>query len=249
MEQTLMRLDVTQLMSFYTSPLGHCVQKAVCQRVSDLWGDLTGLDVLGIGYPIPILEGLIGAPRRRLSLMPARQGGHSWQSREQGGCSVISGLRKLPFEDAVFDRVLVFHAMEDVSDADAFLREVWRVCAPEARVILVATNRMSLWSLREETPFGFGRPYSIRQMRRQMRDALLEPQAWTRALYGPPVDWKLFTSTFEGWEQAGSLFYSRLGGVNLVEGIKRLQIQPTAKAKTRVVAPVKIRPGLAQKKG
>lgn len=240
-----MHLDITDLLNFYETPLGRCAEVAIAERVNSLWGSLSGLDVLGIGYAPPFLHHLKGDPRRIVTHMSARQGGHSWSWREGLNSAVISRDRQLPFMDAVFDRVLIVHAIEETAAAPSFLREVWRVCAPEARVIVVAPNRTGAWALSDHTPFGHGRPYSHRQIKRLMRDALIEPTAWTRSLYTPPLDWSIFTSSSDGWERAGEIFINGLGGVNLVEGIKRVQIEPGAPGRARVVTPAKARPQIS----
>ncbi|MAP95244.1 MAG: methyltransferase type 11 [Ponticaulis sp.] len=242
-----MRLSVTDLISFYETPLGQCAVKAVFERVHSLWGSMDELDVLGIGYPGPYLERLAGEPRRKVCLMPAAQGGHAWTPTERGSASVVAKERELPFKDAMFDRVLVVHALEETSSYDSFLREIWRVCAPEARILIIVPNRAGAWSLSDQTPFGHGRPFSQRQIKRLMRDALLEPSAWTRALYTPPVDWKIFTSASEGWERTGEFFLPNFGGVNLVEGVKRIRIDPTLPEKVRVVAPAGLKPAISSK--
>lgn len=242
-----MRLDVTDLMEFYDTPLGVCACRAILERVNGLWGDMNGLDVLGIGYTPPFLDRLTGKPRRMTSLMPASQGGHSWHWRDAGSSSVLAAEDRMPFPDALFDRVLIIHALEETQNITTFLREVWRVSAPEARIIVIVPNRSGVWSLSDATPFGYGRPFSRRQLKRLMRDALIEPSAWTRTLYTPPVDWKIFTSSSEGWERTGEMFLASLGGVNLVEGIKRVQIDPNRPEKARIVVPQRARPVINRK--
>jgi hypothetical protein len=70
------------------------------------------------------------------------------------------------------------------------LREVWRVTAPEGRVIAIAANRTGLWARTDSTPFGHGRPYSRSQLAALLRDAMFEPTASARALYAPPWSWR-----------------------------------------------------------
>lgn len=243
-----MRLDVTELLNFYETPLGACALRAIVERVNGLWSNLSGLDVLGVGYAAPYLQSLEGEPRRLVSLMPASQGGHAWTPTDRGSASVVAAERELPFPDAVFDRILIVHALEETGNYTRFLREIWRVAAPEAHILVVVPNRSGAWSLSDNTPFGHGRPFSRRQTKRLLRDALIEPSAWTRALYTPPVDWKMFTSASEGWERVGELFLPNIGGVNLVEGVKRVRIDPSTPSKVRVVAPSNMRPAMITKK-
>ncbi|MAK61380.1 MAG: methyltransferase type 11 [Ponticaulis sp.] len=242
-----MRLGVTDLMKFYDTPLGHCAVKAVFERVNGLWGSLSGLDVLGIGYPGPYLDQINGKPRRLVNMMPAGQGGHAWAPTERGSASLVCDEQDLPFQDSVFDRILVIHGLEEMPNYGRFLREIWRVSAPEAHILIVVPNRSGAWSLSDQTPFGHGRPFSQRQIKRLMRDALLEPAAWTRALYTPPVNWKMFTSASEGWERVGEFFLPNFGGVNLVEGVKRVRIDPTLPERVRVVVPDALKPAISPK--
>ena len=242
-----MRLDVTDLINFYDTPLGRCALKAIFERVDGLWGSMEGLDVLGLGYAGSYLEHLQGHARRLISLMPAGQGGHEWHPTSRGSASAMADECELPFPYSTFDRVLIVHSLEETSNYPRFLREVWRVSAPEAHVLVVVPNRSGAWSLSDKTPFGHGRPFSRQQIKRLMRDALLEPSAWTRALYTPPVNWKVFTSASEGWERVGEFMLPNFGGVNLVEGIKRIRIDPTLPERARVVAPVGLKPAISSK--
>lgn len=242
-----MRIDVTELIRFYGTPLGGCAARAILERVTGLWGSLSGLDVLGIGYATPYLDGLSGDPRRKVSFMSGSQGGHAWCPSNRGNANALGNDQTLPFQDAIFDRILVVHGLEETPDYTQFLREIWRVSAPEARILFVVPNRSGAWSLSDATPFGHGRPFSRRQTKRMMRDALIEPTAWTRALYMPPFDMKVFTSASEGWERVGEIFLPGLGGVNLVEGVKRVRIDPTLPERARVVAPGKLKPAFSLK--
>ena len=126
----------------------------------------------------------------------------------------------LPFADALFDRVLIVHGLERAEALRPLLRQLWRVMAPEGRLLLVAPNRASLWAQVETTPFGQGRPFSRRELDRILREALFEPAHWTNALYAPPLGTRLFARDGRGWERAGTLLFPALGGVHVVEAAK-----------------------------
>ena len=55
-------------------------------------------------------------------------------------------------------------ALETAERVRPLLREMWRVLAPEGRLILVVPNRRGVWARLDKTPFGQGRPYSRRQL-------------------------------------------------------------------------------------
>lgn len=228
-----MRVDVLALQRFYASPLGEAARRAGARRLSALWPNVDGLDVLGLGYAGPYLEGFRARARRVASLMPAEQGVEPWPSDEHVS-SVLSDEARLPFIDAVFDRVLIVHALEETDALRPLLREVWRVMAPEGRLVVIAANRWSFWALSDATPFGHGRPYSRRQLSALLGDAMFEPVASARALYAPPSNWTPFVRGADAFERVGETVWPAMGGLLLMEAVKRLYAS-TARSQGRVL--------------
>ena len=103
-----------------------------------------------------------------------------------------------PFPDALFDRLIVFHGLEEAESPQRLLREFWRVAAPEARILIIVAHRRGLWARAESTPFGHGRPYTRSQLYRLLEEAMFLPTASARALYAPPIGWGLITSAGRG---------------------------------------------------
>jgi hypothetical protein len=58
---------------------------------------------------------------------------------------------------------------------------------------------------------------------------MFQPTASARALYAPPIDWRLITSAGEAWERTGRFAWGGFGGILMVEAIKRLYIEPTGR--------------------
>lgn len=229
-----MRVDVLALQRFYASPLGEAVRRAVARRLTALWRNLDGLDVLGVGYATPYL-GLIGKDARRaVAMMPAPQGAEPWSSDGGRVLTALADERRLPFMDAVFDRVLVVHALEEAEAPHAMLREIWRVMAPEGRLMVIAANRWSLWAQSGATPFGHGRPYSRTQLATLLSDAMFEPVVSARAVYAPPVSSSSVARAAEAFESVGELLWPAQGGLVLMEAVKRLYAN-TARSEGRVL--------------
>lgn len=237
-----MRRDVLELRRFYAAPLGRAARAMVRRKVEEAWGDGQGLDVLGLGYATPFLDGLYAA-RRVVAAMPAGQGVEAWPQGVKNR-SVLMDETQLGFPNALFDRILVAHGLEEADDPLAMLREVWRVLAPSGRTIIVAASRLGLWSDAERTPFGHGRPYTRRQLEELVREAELEPIAWSRALYAPPLDWT--AGWAEGFEQIGSRLWPQFSGLILLEAVKQtFAVKPrVATAPARRAAPA-LRPAPA----
>lgn len=232
-----MRRDVLDLRQFYASDLGAAARLMVSRKVTEAWGDAHGLDVLALGYATPFVSTLMPAARRVVGAMPAQQGVEIWPGAGRN-LTCLVGEETLPFANALFDRVLLVHAIEEAPDAVALLREVWRVLAPSGRVIVAVAARNGLWSNAEKTPFGHGRPYTRGQLADLLREAELEPSGWTRALYVPPVNW--LAGWAEGFEQAGSRLWPAFAGVVLTEAVKQtFAVKPKGvRARARVAKPV-----------
>ena len=128
----------------------------------------------------------------------------------------------LPLPDASVDDLLCVHCLEVAERAGPLLREMWRVLAPEGRLLIVVPNRRGLWARFDTTPFGHGRPYSRGQLERLLTDALFTPTLWTSALYMPPMDrhWLLRWAT--AFERIGARLWPAFAGVIIVEARKEL---------------------------
>lgn len=220
-----MRVDVETLQRFYASPLGEAAHRMIARRIAAIWPDCVGQDVLGIGYAAPFLEPARGSARRTVALMPAAQGAERWPGEHPCLAALGDDLR-LPFMDAVFDKVVLIHALEETASTQGLLREVWRVTAPEGRLIVVAANRAGLWARVDSTPFGHGRPYSRTQLAALLRDAMFEPTASARALYAPPWPWRPLLALAEEIERAGEMLWPAFGGLVMMEAVKRLTAEP-----------------------
>lgn len=221
-----MRRDVLELRQFYASRLGATAREMVGRKVLEAWGDAGGLDVLVVGYATPFVAPLQAQARRVVAAMPGQQGVELWPAGRKN-CAALVAEDALPFPNALFDRILLVHAVEESPDAVALLREVWRVLAPSGRVIVTVAARNGLWADAEKTPFGHGRPYSRAQLAELLREAELEPSGYTRALYVPPLTW--MAGWGEGFEQAGSRLWPGFAGLLLMEAVKQtFAVKPKA---------------------
>ena len=226
-----MRRDVLELRQFYASDLGRAARAMVGRKVIEAWGDAHGLDVLALGYATPFVAPHRDAARRVIAAMPAQQGVEVWPAGDRNLAALVPE-DCLPFANALFDRILLVHGLEESPDPLGLLREVWRVLSPSGKVVVAVAARNGLWANSEKTPFGHGRPYSRGQLAELLREAELEPSGWTRALYVPPAPW--LARWAEGFEQAGSRLWPGFSGVLLMEAVKQtFAVKPRA-ARARV---------------
>ena len=213
-----MQLDAADLADFYEAPLGLLTRRIIARQLRTLWPSAKGACLLGYGFAVPYLRQFQSEAERVVALMPAQQGVVAWPATRS--LTALGDEAALPFPDAFFDRILVVHGLEGADAARPLLRQLWRVLAPEGRLLLVAPNRTSLWAQLERSPFGVGRPFSRGELDRLLRSALFEPLAWDRALYMPPFRGRRLVRTGLGWDRVLRRIAPGTAGVHLVEAGK-----------------------------
>ena len=242
-----MRQDVITLQNFYASRLGQVAAGSLSGRIAGLWGrELERERVLGIGFATPLLERLGERAEVCVAAMPAAQGALSWSATAKGKSTVLCEEDRLPFREGVFSRVVMLHGLEEAYAPAQTLREIWRVMAPEGKLIVIAANRLGLWARAESTPFGHGRPWTRGQLSRLLGETQFQTTAWTYGLHMPPTGWGPVLALHEGWEKTGETVSRVMGGAVMVEATKRLYVEPDGKKLTfSPVTAVRAQKGLA----
>lgn len=242
-----MHLDVTRLRDFYHTPLGQVTARLIGRRLNALWPDVKAMNVLGLGYAVPYLGPFArGGADRVISLMPAAQGVHRWQPipndrpGRHGNLAGIAEDAALPLGDDSMDRILMVHVFETSDRPRALLREVWRVLAPGGRLVVIAPNRIGLWSLLDRTPFGNGRPYTRAQFAATLADHMFTPLTHTTALYAPPMTSRAGVRILMALDRPGARIWSGLGGVHIIEAEKCVYAGPIRQS-VRVVRAAPLR--------
>ncbi len=216
-----MNPDVTRLIEFYKTPLGHIARGLVRDQITGFATDVTGKRVLGLGFATPYLRFCLGSAERVLAFMPQRQGASSWP-REGPSVTVLCDPLEMPLTDAAVDLVIAVHGFEHVGDNEELIRELWRFCAPDAQLIVVVPRRMGLWSTRDNTPFGFGNPFSRGQLERLMKEHSFEVEKCNDALYLPPSQHPVSLKSVRFFERFGRLLGPALAGVLVLSARKKL---------------------------
>ncbi|WP_112661669.1 class I SAM-dependent methyltransferase [Microvirga flavescens] len=234
-----MSVDITDLRSFYASPLGNVTRRYVGRAIARFWGQLAGLRVLGLGYAPPYLGTIREECERALAFMPASQGVVNWPRSGASASTLVDPLM-MPLPDASIDRVLVVHALETVESPSELLNEIWRILTPGGRIIVVVPNRRGLWARMDTTPFGYGQPFSRTQLKALMRQTWFSPEGWAETLYVPPIGSRLLLQTAQAWERVGASCSLPFAGLHIVEATKQLYHPVTVRAprRARRFAPV-----------
>ncbi|MDB5595106.1 MAG: uncharacterized protein JWM36_2067 [Hyphomicrobiales bacterium] len=216
-----MALDVVDLRTFYSTPLGHVARRLVSQVMRERWSNCVGLSVMGIGYATPYLGPLREEAVRVLAFMPAEQGVVNWPAHGLSASALVESTM-MPLPDSCMDRVLVVHALETLEHPRDVLSEIWRILTPGGRMIVVAPNRRGLWSRVDTTPFGQGQPFSKSQLRELLRETLFSPVHWAEALYVPPFARPYLLRAAPVFEAIGARLGLPGAGLHLVEATKQL---------------------------
>lgn len=149
-----------------------------------------------------------------------------------GQCDVLTDLRHLPFAANSIDLVVLPHVLEFSADPHQVLREVERVLVPEGHVLVSGFNPYSMWGVRRgvhrvagrcEPVFPWVGSYlSMRRIKDWLKLLGFEPHAGWFGCYTPPVATERWLRRWRFLESAGSRWWPFLGGVYVVQAIKRV---------------------------
>jgi SAM-dependent methyltransferase len=241
--------DIGALHQFYATRFGVAARALITSSLRDLWPEAAGDVILGIGYAMPYLEPYLDQKSPIMVCMPAYQGAAAWPP-SRTNVVFISHESELPLRENSVNRVLLMHSVEHSEQLAGMMHDIWRVLTPGGRVLAVVSNRMGFWSRSSRSPFGYGRPFSVAQL----RDLLVSHQfTLTRsssALFIPPTRIRLLWRLARKIEILGKVLCPFIGGVLLVEGEKQLYAsikQPVMSRKPyRIPVPI-AKPALGMK--
>ncbi len=235
-----MPLDAQNLRDFYDSPLGDLARRLVGRIVRARWLNAAGLTVAALGFGSPYLDRFRDTAARCFALMPAEQGAAIWPGRECCAVALVHA-EMLPLPDNSVDRLLIAHALEAAARPAELLEEVWRIVAPEGRILAIVPSRRGIWARADGTPFGHGLPYSRTQLRDLLQGAVFSPVFWGEALFAPPIDRRYVIRSAATIERLGAAFGLPFAGVHVVEAVKQVHrpvgVHAVPRARPAIVAP------------
>ena len=213
--------DVVALRQFYATRFGVAAQALIAASLKELWPDAAGDAVLGIGYAMPYLESYLDQGAPVAICMPAHQGAAAWPaSRPNMVC--ISHESELPLKENSVNRILLLHVVEHSEQLTGMMDDIWRVLTPGGRVLAVVSNRMGFWARSSRSPFGYGRPFSMAQLRDLLTGHQFTLTRSRSALFIPPTRIRVLWKLARKIEVVGKLLCPFIGGVLLVEAEKQL---------------------------
>ena len=218
-----MHLDVLDLRNFYyRSTLGRAAQKVVRDQLLELWPEAKGQTVAGFGFAVPLLRPYLRDARRVISLMPGPQGVMPWPADAQNK-SVLCEETSWPLPTGMVDKLVLMHGLETSENPGALLEECGRVLGPGGKAVFIVPNRAGIWSRTDQTPFGYGRPYSLGQLETQLKQYGFVIERTLSTLYQPPSKKRIWRRSAGLLEAAGrDLPVFTAGGVLFVEASKQI---------------------------
>ena len=237
-------LNALHLKQFYSSDLGKHVTRHLKHVTGKTWPHHGDDTILAIGYPTPIWE-RDKAPSSLIIAMPAEQGAVRWPKAEYGASkTIVSHDAELPVPSNSINRVVLLHALETSPDIGALMKEIYRVLVPNGRVLLMAPNRLGLWSRSSNSPFGYGRPFSIAEIKSLLEHGELTFKRRRTWMFMPPTHNRVLLRAIRVVEFLGEFFLPMCGGIHLVEAEKQIYasvMKPnTHKARKGVGKPINV---------
>lgn len=214
-------MDILTFRSFYETSLGEKVLSTIANKLKLKDRDVSGERVMGLGYVTPYLQWLRPRAERCFAFMPARQGACVWPSAGKVATALVFE-EDLPLPDSAVDRIILVHSLEFAENAREMLSEMWRVLAPNGRIIIVVPNRRGLWARNDHTPFGSGQPYSRQQLLLLLHETNFSVVNIGEALYFSPSGRALARGFSAIYEPLARNFFPYFGGIIVCEAQKRL---------------------------
>ncbi len=231
-----MAYDVVNFCEFYSTPLGQAAGQQIQDCIRNIWPDLTGQQVAGVGYVLPYLDFYLKPSECVFALMPAQRGAVIWPDTGDSRIALIEE-GSLPLPDQSVDRLLMIHTIEHTGHPRQLLREAWRVLRGQGRLLIVAPNRRSMWAHLDSTPFGHGQPYTMTQLTTLLKSNFFTPVSTKRALYMAPSQSRLMMACAPFFDKIGKQALQKFSGIVCVEAIKQVYAGAPVRVRKRVSSP------------
>ena len=227
-------MDVVDLREFYHSDLGAVAARLIGRQLRGFAPAAPQQTVMGLGYGTPYLAGIAPPTTLGISFMLAQQGVTHWPVGALNRAALVDPS-DLPLLESTVDLALLVHGLEFADTPLDMLQEVWRVMAPQGRLLLVVPNRRGLWAASEATPFGHGQPFSRGQLTDLLKQSKYAITQWRSALYLPPLKNPAFLKAAPAFELVVERALPRLSGVTIVEAMKQVYAFSSGKRARRAL--------------
>jgi ubiquinone/menaquinone biosynthesis C-methylase UbiE len=217
-----MRLNVSKIVSFYKSDIGHYALCSLNDKISQFLNKLNIKDktVIASGGALFYKE-LIGKSCGSMALQ-LYDATHADLTSGQGHF-VQTERDSWPYRAENIDGIVMIHDLEFAENPDVYLREAWRVLKGEGRLFIIVPNRAGRWARQDNTPFGQGHPFSLDQMQKLLSAAHFQIDTVDKALFFPPYQPKTYIARlYRSLIEKVAGFYCMNAGVFVIEASKHI---------------------------
>ncbi|MES9843682.1 MAG: methyltransferase domain-containing protein [Candidatus Sedimenticola sp. 6PFRAG5] len=166
-------------------------------------------------------------------------------SATEAAVAIEAAPESLPIASDSVDVVLLPHTLDFSPNPHQVLREAERILIPEGRVVVVGFNPFSMWGIwrlfrryKGTVPW-CGQFLSQRRIHDWLSLLGFKVEESQNLMFLPPVSHSGSMHRMRRLEQIGSRFWPMLGGVYVVQGIKRVSrltpVQPAWKIRSGVL--------------
>lgn len=209
------------LKEFYACKTGRIIRRIVRDKIMGSWNNAKDMRVLACGYALPYMRPYLTEAERMVIQLPPRMDAHHWPDAENN-LVMLSSASELPIETNSIDRLLVVHGLEFSDNPAEAFAEYWRVLKSSGRMIVIVPNRLGLWSRVDWTPFGYGTPFSAKQVAQFLREQGFVIEKTQGALFALPFVRGILLNVADIFEKAGSILCPGFGGLHVVEVSKQV---------------------------
>ena len=213
-------MNVVDMAEFYASPLGKATARIVSATLKLEAVAHHAEAILALGFGLPFIP--VSLTAKTFALMPARMGVLQWPPAGQPVRSLLVDEHQLPFADNSIDVMLVVHGLEFAETPLDMLEEIWRVLAPQGKLLLIVANRRGLWAAADHTPLGQGLPYSKMQLQKLLHEVKFAILRNEPCLFMPPIALAAHGAIPRFAETVGKALSLHLAGAHFVEAQKQV---------------------------
>ncbi|MAI97134.1 MAG: hypothetical protein CML37_00350 [Rhodobacteraceae bacterium] len=248
-----MNLAVSEIQAFYAkTELGLLTRRFINESIQQMDPYIIRSRekeiLVSYGYSFPYLERFTKDLSQTLYLMPEQQGVIS-SSSNYLNTSILIEQTEWPLDSESTNIVLMIHGLETCENPNELLEETWRVLSPEGYLLVVVPNRTGFWARSDLTPFGNGRPYSLRQLARLLSANKFEIIRTGAALFSPPAAKGFFLKSSPLVEKFCKKYATKVMGGILIMLVKKKIYAPTAvKLSASIKTPLGLLDGLIEPK-
>ncbi|MYN30126.1 MULTISPECIES: class I SAM-dependent methyltransferase [Duganella] len=218
--------SIIALEGWLQTPAGVYLRAWEQSCLDNLTADIFGYNAVQIGMPQMDALAASRMPYKILADRKVRSADEPARA-----VSVTLDYTELPFASQSIDLVVLPHVLEFSTDPHQVLREVERVLIPEGQVVICGFNPASLWGARHVLRRVGGTSFlprteeliSMPRMKDWLKLLNMSASQSHFGCYAPACRTEKWLNRYAFMDNAGSRWWPYLGGVYIVQAIKRVK--------------------------